>query len=388
MILLTETSTSSLVGLFITAYFVSTLSALSGIGGGGMLIPLYSIILDIDIKDAVFLSIITICGSSFIKSGYFITKRHKDAKNRYLSNFDIIRLIIPFDGSFAYLGFVLNKVLPDIAILVFIIILMGILIYKTVKKTYKLYKKKEKTSDTILIIFDNIESNIKLPTTTDSNDDIREGETKYDLFKNIVFSFLTIGLITFFTFVRDSYDEFSTEAWLVYLVQVIISLIFAYQIIDHIKTKYILRKKTKFNFIEGDIKWDENKNFVKYGIAGSFVGFVSTMLGIGGSMVLNPIMINLHVLPEVVVATSSISSFFSAVISSLQYIFDDAELEWPLLVLFFCGSFASLTGIVILRFFKKNIRLIITTVLCVSLITSLILLVVSNIIKIVDESSA
>ena len=99
---------------------------------------------------------------------------------------------------------------------------------------------------------------------------------------------------------------------------------------------------------------------------------------------MNPIMINLELLPEVVVATSSVSSFFSSLVATIQYIFDE-KLEWVLLGLFFAGSFGALTGVLILRFLKKNLRVAITFFLTFSLIGSLILLIVTNIISFVED---
>ena len=377
-----DIETPNLIGLLIVAYVVPVFSVLGGVNGGQIIIPLYSLILNKDVKDVVFYSLITICGGAIIKAVYFSIKRNNQVKNRYLTNYDLIRLTIIFNSMTSFLGYALNKVLPNIVVFIIMVLLMGVLIFKTIKNTIKIYKKKEEINDVFVVVYDNIESKIDLPTHTLDND--RKGETKFDLFKNIIFCVLIAGLGAFFTFVRNIYDDLSLEAWLIYIAQITISMIFAFQIINEIKMQYVLRKKTKFNFIEGDIKWTDNKNFLKYGIASGFVGIISSLVGIGGSVIMNPIMINLELLPEVVVATSSVSSFFSSLVATIQYIFDE-KLEWVLLGLFFAGSFGALTGVLILRFLKKNLRVAITFFLTFSLIGSLILLIVTNIISFVED---
>ena len=60
---------------------------------------------------------------------------------------------------------------------------------------------------------------------------------------------------------------------------------------------------------------------MKFATIGSCVGFISTYIGIGGGMLTTPIMIQLGMIPEVVIASSSISTLCSSIISSINYIF-------------------------------------------------------------------
>jgi len=371
-----DLSTTRWIGLFVSAYVSSVLASIGGIGGGGILIPFYSLIADIEIKDAIVLSIVTIAGNSMIRGIYYIRKRNSLAKNRYLPNYDLIRLIVPFDGNTAYLGYLINEVAPNIVILVIIILMISFMIFKTIKKVIYYAKNKEMKYYSIIVV-DNI--NVKIDEELQIENG-RKGETKKDLFKNIIFTLLSVGLIAFFTIIREN----SERDYIIYIIQVLIVGVFGYMTIDHIKTNYLLRKKKKFNFIDGDINWNESKSFLKYAGAASTVGFFSTMLGIGGGMIMNPIMLGFNITPEVVLATSSISTFFSSVISALQFIVTDG-VEWYHGVLFLLGGLASLTSIIILGFLQKKIKFIITCILTIALILSLILLTVVNIIKMVDE---
>src|SRR6056297_3480674 len=114
--------TYNLIGLFIASYFISLLSSLAGIGGGAMLIPIYSLIANLDIRESIVLSIATISGNVFVRAVYYGVKKHKNAKNRSLADYEIAKLIVPFDANTAYLGYLLNKFLPNIIIFILIFI--------------------------------------------------------------------------------------------------------------------------------------------------------------------------------------------------------------------------------------------------------------------------
>ena len=84
---------------------------------------------------------------------------------------------------------------------------------------------------------------------------------------------------------------------------------------------------------------------------------LSTYMGIGGGMLTTPVMINTGMIPEVVVATSSVSTFFSLIISVINYIVN-GKLLWNYGIVFSISSaFGSIIGlclsIYILRKYKR-----------------------------------
>lgn len=81
-----------------------------------------------------------------------------------------------------------------------------------------------------------------------------------------------------------------------------------------ISTKYNNRKKYKYNWLVGDIWRNDKINYIKFIISGLFTRFFSLLLGIGRSMILNPIMIDLKIPPYVVVMTLSLLSPFPYVV--------------------------------------------------------------------------
>lgn len=366
----------NVIGLFGTAYGVSVVAGIAGIGGGGMLIPLYAIIANIDLRSAIILSVITIAGNTFIRGIYYIFKRHRATRRRVMINYNISRLVVPFIGISSYIGFLLNQALPQFVIFLTIVLILGILILKLIKKTY-LYFKKNPDKDNMYVIDDTF----VICNNTDLAD--RRGDSKTFIINNLLFTISSFLVTAFFSYlIRNTESIYMRICY--YIVQVVILLLSAHINIVHINDIYKQRKAKPFNWLQGDICWAEKKNYVKFGIAGLFTGFFSSMLGIGGSMILNPIMVDLQVLPDVVVATSSLLSFFASIIAVILYMGDTTMFLWYLPILFILGGLGGITGIFIINYFKKNIRLIILIILISCMVGSLILLCIHQIFIFID----
>eukprot|EP00003_Mantamonas_plastica_P024629 TRINITY_DN4626_c0_g1_i1.p2 TRINITY_DN4626_c0_g1~~TRINITY_DN4626_c0_g1_i1.p2 ORF type:complete len:192 (-),score=56.87 TRINITY_DN4626_c0_g1_i1:294-869(-) len=82
------------------------------------------------------------------------------------------------------------------------------------------------------------------------------------------------------------------------------------------------KEEIGYQHIEGDIVYTTEK---AAGIAafGMLAGIMAGLLGIGGGMLLNPLMLELHVVPEVTAATSAFMVFWTSLSSTVQYVILD-----------------------------------------------------------------
>jgi len=365
------------IGLFGIAYAASTVSSMAGIGGGGMLIPLYAIVGNITLREAIVLSIVTIAGNTFVRGIYYVFKRHKVTRKRAMINYNIARVVVPFIGISSYLGYLINTLLPQIFIFAIIVIILGILIVKLLKKIYYYYKNNDINNDNIYIINDN-ENNWNESQLAD-----RRGDSKLFVVNNILYIVTSFVISAFFSYIIKNNDSLLVSIGY-YIIQIIILLLIVHMNIIHINDIYKQRKAKGFNWLRGDIDWFNKVNYLKFGIAGLFTGFFSSMLGIGGSMIINPIMIDLNVVPDVVVATSSLLSFFASVIAIILYIGNSLTIYWYYPILFMLGSLGGATGILLINLFRKRSKIVILFTLTICMICSLILLFVHQIFIFID----
>lgn len=85
------------------------IAAAGGIGGGGILVPLYILVLGFDPKHAIPLSNITIFGGAITNTVLNLSKRHPDA-DRPLVDWDLILVMEPLTIGGALVGSFINKV--------------------------------------------------------------------------------------------------------------------------------------------------------------------------------------------------------------------------------------------------------------------------------------
>jgi uncharacterized membrane protein YfcA len=125
-------------------FFLATLglvlAAGGGIGGGGILVPIYILILGFMPKHAIPLSNVTVFGGAIANTIHNVRQRHPNA-DRPLIDWDLILVMEPSTLAGALIGANLNKVLSETVIAVMLVLLLTFTAYTTLKKAMKLYKK-------------------------------------------------------------------------------------------------------------------------------------------------------------------------------------------------------------------------------------------------------
>lgn len=116
------------------------IAAGGGIGGGGILVPIYILVLNFTPKQAIPLSNVTVFGGALANLLLNYSKRHPVA-NRPLIDWDLILVMEPMTLVGALVGANLNMLLPDLAILLSLVILLTLTGYKTYHKAVKLHRQ-------------------------------------------------------------------------------------------------------------------------------------------------------------------------------------------------------------------------------------------------------
>lgn len=111
-----------------------------GIGGGGVLVPLYILVLGFDPKSAIALSNVTILGAAISNVTLAAMRRHPNV-DRPLISWDLILIMEPMVISGAVLGAIANKLLPSLIVTICLVVMLSYLGNKTMKKGLNLWKK-------------------------------------------------------------------------------------------------------------------------------------------------------------------------------------------------------------------------------------------------------
>lgn len=308
--------------LSILVFIISIITTIGGVGGGGLLIPTYIFIGKFSLDEAIPLSVMTILGDTLVRIVNLYLKKHPMNSKRYLINMMPILLIVPFDGNFSFFGVILSEIMPNIVTLGVIILTLGLTFYKSIVKAVRTFLKENEYLDSNnleLVIIDGIGEYFDINKLEEYKLNNGIGDTLSDKIKKTLIIFFTILVISTFCVLRMLNDKCSINNIVNIISQFIVVGIISYYIINYIKKDYERKRLNNYIFLEGDIIWN-NANITKFIIIASLTGILSTYMGIGGGMLITPIMIQVGMIPEVVIATGSITTFFSSLISTLNYL--------------------------------------------------------------------
>jgi Sulfite exporter TauE/SafE len=126
------------LGLF-CAVLGLMVAAGGGIGGGGILVPIYILVMGFSPKHAIPLSNVTVFGGAVANAVLNANKRHP-LTDRPLVDWDLILVMEPLTIAGALMGAFLNKILPSELLVVMLVLLLAFTAYTTLETAIKMYK--------------------------------------------------------------------------------------------------------------------------------------------------------------------------------------------------------------------------------------------------------
>ena len=294
------------------------LAAGGGIGGGGLLVPIYILVLEFPVKHAIPLASVTVFGGAIANNILNASKKHPDHSHRSCIDWELILQMEPATIAGALVGAEVNDLLPDLVIILMLLALLSFTAYTTLKKANSLYAKESAEilaqAESVQLLEGrdgNEQSQVSLSygTSLDTTDgDRTEASTESEMDSLEVEvkleSFLSASkLVVFFVIVtsinmlkggpQQGGGPFGLSAcgkrcfWINEVVLVIIILSF----IVYARWS-LLQRINKRKVISSDILWDKD-NTVTYPALAIVAGLAAGMFGIGGGIVKGPLMLAL-----------------------------------------------------------------------------------------------
>jgi uncharacterized membrane protein YfcA len=311
----------------LSASLAVMIAAGGGIGGGGMLVPIYILVMGFTAKYAIPLSNVTVFGGALGNTTVNWKKRHPFA-DRPLIDWDLILIMEPLTIGGALVGSLLNKILPEDVIVIMLVVLLTFIAYTTIAKAFSMYKEESEyvrksfqpindiqipnaehfshvdqqpasvdiSSDRceILDYDEKISELSELMATNSSGSnsckaellEILKDESKTPL-KKVAFItglFLLILLIDILKGGGSNESGSTLAFWLANAFMLLCIIVFFFFSRAHLTREYHVKKKHRYKYVEGDIEWSEKATIV-YPFLCCFAGFFSGMFGIGGGIV-------------------------------------------------------------------------------------------------------
>jgi uncharacterized membrane protein YfcA len=336
------------------------IAAGGGVGGGGVLVPIYILVMGFSPKHAIPLSNITVFGGAVANTLLNVSKRHPDA-NRPLVDWDLILVMEPLTIAGALIGAFLNKVLPETLLILLLVILLTFTAWETLFKAVKMYKKETAATKAAqeselvklaakVLDDDGDEAEESLLNNAETRDDEEEqvehdkrvGELQSDLDKELAQIYedetqmpmanikilVALFVVVLAVNLLKGGGAFrsplgircgSNGFWFSNLLMMVWIVAITIYVRHYLVKKHHHKVAVGYEFIDGDIKWDERATIV-YPVICAAAGFFAGMFGVGGGIVKGPLLLAMGVHPKVSSASSACMILFTSFTATTSFI--------------------------------------------------------------------
>ncbi|KAH0458407.1 hypothetical protein IEQ34_013722 [Dendrobium chrysotoxum] len=310
----------------VIGFLGAALGSIGGVGGGGIFVPMLTLIIGFDPKTSTAISKCMIMGAAGSTVYYNLRLRHP-TMDLPIIDYDLALLFQPMLMLGISIGVAFNVMFPDWMVTVLLIILFLGTSTKALFKGIETWKKEslmKKEATKMLASSANLEGaeqeyslipggpgpNMQLKSSMDDEVPIKD---------NILWKELMVLMFVWVAFlgvqiVKTYATTCSVEYWILNVLQVPIALsVTIYEAASLIKGRRTIASRGKQN-----ICWKGLQLFL-YCCFGVLAGIVGGLLGLGGGFILGPLFLEMGVPPQVASATSTFAMTFSSSMSVIQY---------------------------------------------------------------------
>jgi len=288
------------------------LSAAAGMGGGGVYVPLLLLLLGLSTKEAVPLSQAMIVGGAIVNVLMFCGERHPKYPHRPRIDYDVIMMMNPGLAAGVTVGVMCHLISPQWLIVTTLLVTLAITLQKSAIKGIASWKKE---SEALAAQAANGGSQ-----GGGGNQSIQIKLADFPAFKQFAFDntkpmCLIMGCwATFFVLNLVKAPQCSTLYWLQILGMLMLCVVFTYAGANVLKGRNLESESQ-----EGLLNWTPS-TMVMYPLFSVVAGFLGGFLGIGGGIIMGPLLLELGMVAEANQATTAMFVFLSSSLATIQFV--------------------------------------------------------------------
>lgn len=328
---------------YVLIFVICNLANATGIGGGGMLVPLLILLMQFKPREAIPLSKSIILGGAIVSVIMSMC-----GKNKMLIDYRIVSLLQPMILLGTAVGVTLNQVFPEILILLMLILTLCYVIYKTTTKAVNLFKKESE--------------NFELEAKRNKEEELQAGELELvskGTTTEVSYTFEAVPFIQklpkkSICLIMMNYFSVLLFALMkgggggTYQSQSIIGLAACstgyWFLVGFYIIFCILSTLQAYKYSKPEIKWSLS-NLLCYSSVAFLGGIGSGMLGLGGGVIISPLMLDIGVSPQSTAASSSLMVLFTSSSTTLQFFLGNMlDIQYAS-IMFVISMLSSMTGI-------------------------------------------
>ncbi|XP_050212787.1 sulfite exporter TauE/SafE family protein 2-like [Mercurialis annua] len=343
--------------MFLAGVLCFAAASISSAGGGGLFIPILTILAGLDLKTASSFSAFMVTGGSLANVMCHSFSYKFGGKG--LIDYDIALLSEPCMLLGVSIGVICNLVFPEWLITILFVVFLVWSTFKTCKNGVVHWNLE---SEVKRIGYENVEFGKGI---SEEIKVINEPLLKRELENKLSFSWEKLVILVLiwlsFSFVYllrgNRYGEgivalkpCGVGYWVVSSLQIPLAIIF---------TAWILFKKSNYQNQTANLQgMDESaQSKLMFPMMALLAGMLGGVFGIGGGMLISPLLLHVGIHPEVTAATCSFMVLFSSTMSAFQYLLAGMEhIDTALIFAVICFV-ASLVGLLVVqKSIQKNGR--------------------------------
>ncbi|KAG2686447.1 hypothetical protein I3760_09G006000 [Carya illinoinensis] len=312
----------------VIGFLGSACGTVGGVGGGGIFVPMLTLIVGFDTKSAAALSKCMIMGASASSVWYNLGVRHP-TKEVPIIDYDLALLFQPMLMLGITVGVALSVVFPYWLITVLIIILFLGTSSRSFFKGIQMWKeetvlKKEMTDREGTHV---VNSRGELLIDTEYEPLVpREEKTQMQIvcfnlrWKRTLVLLLVWVFFLVLQIIKNDVEACSAWYWVLFCLQFPIALgVFGYESVKlYIEHKKRVRTGNTESICEASIGWTAT-HIAFCSLCGILGGIVGGLLGSGGGFILGPLLLEIGVIPQVASATATFVMAFSSSLSVVEF---------------------------------------------------------------------
>ncbi|KAL3519547.1 hypothetical protein ACH5RR_017696 [Cinchona calisaya] len=347
----------------VLCFLAASISSAGGIGGGGLFIPILTILAGLDLKTASSFSAFMVTGGSFanVACNMLMIKGKKNGGKKTLIDYDIALLSEPCMLLGVSIGVICNVMLPEWLITILFAFFLAWSTFKTFKSGMSYWRLES----------EGLSRNgcQKLEDGMLSEDDEKSGETvqgieeplldketsfridvpwmKLGMLIVVWFCFFVLYLLRGNRYGQGIIDieTCGVGYWIISSTQIPLAIIFTLWILCRRKSSTSQAHQQELG---NDMK-NRGPDMLVFPFMALLAGGLGGVFGIGGGMLISPLLLQVGIAPEVTAATCSFMVFFSSTMSAIQYLLLGMDHVNAATIYAIICFIASLVGLIIVQ---------------------------------------
>ncbi|KNC56363.1 uncharacterized protein AMSG_02333 [Thecamonas trahens ATCC 50062] len=305
----------------------AALAAGAGLGGGGLFVPLFVLVMGFAPSEAIPLSKATIFGSALANFVVAARRRHP-AASRPLIDYAVVLMLEPMTLAGSILGVLLNTVLPSWLILGLLIVLLTATTLRTYAKAKAIAARETAVSkrDSVLSDEANASGASEVAGLSPELAAIRAAEARIPMGKvasvgAVWLAVLVLSMIKGGHGARSvvGIEPCSAGYWLVLAAALPGAWLVTVWIGGCLRREHAAKEAAGYTFLPSDIRWTAHTTKVipRYSFG---AGVAAGLMGIGGGMIKGPLLLELGMEPSASTATSGFMIMFTSSATVAQFV--------------------------------------------------------------------